>query len=144
MDKRLVVRRSAMLVMVLALSMGSGCLAALLVGAGAGIAGTAYYEGKLTGTVDAKPQEIQAATEKAFTALKIQQTSSMSDALKANLTGKTEKDNSVTVSVELQKNGKSKVGIRVGTFGDKEVSEEIFTAIREQLPKKPAKKEAAK
>lgn len=136
MGKRAVIRSLAMFVVVLAVSMSGGCLAALLVGVGAGIAGTAYYEGKLTGTMDAKPQEVQAAAEKAFTELKIRQTSSIGDALKAKITGQTEKEASVAVSVELQKDGKSKVGIRVGTFGDQALSEKIYSEISKQLAKK--------
>ncbi|MFA6713977.1 MAG: DUF3568 family protein [Victivallales bacterium] len=138
---KVISRFLAVFAMALAVSMSSGCVVALLgLGVGAGIAGTAYYEGKLTGTVDAKPQQVQAATEAAFKELKIQQISSMGDALKATVGGKAEKDSSVTVSIELQKDGKSKVGIRVGTFGNQELSEKIYSEISKQLSKKGSAK----
>ena len=134
---KVISRVLVMFAIALAVSMSSGCVVALLgLGVGAGIAGTAYYEGKLTGTVDAKPQQVQAAAEAAFKELKIQQTSSIGDALKAKIVGKAEKDSTVTVSVDLQKDGKSKIGIRVGTFGNQELSEKIYSEINKQLSKK--------
>ncbi|MDD5599541.1 MAG: DUF3568 family protein [Victivallaceae bacterium] len=138
---KVISRVLAVFAIALAVSMSSGCVVALLgLGVGAGVAGTAYYEGKLTGTVDAKPQQAQAATEAAFKELKIQQISSIGDALKAKIVGKAEKDSTVTVSVELQKDGKSRIGIRVGTFGNQELSEKIYSEINKQLsPKGTAK-----
>ncbi len=115
---------------------GSGCLAALLIGAGAGVAGTAYYDGKLTSTVDAKPKTIQPATESAFKELGIKLVSSTSDSLTAKITGKTAENSTVTVTAEMEKNGQSKLGIRVGAFGDQALSQKIYSEIVSKLPKK--------
>jgi len=124
---------------------GSGCLAALLIGAGAGVAGTAYYDGKLTSTVDAVPSAVQQATEGAFKELAIKLKSSTSDSLSAKITGTTVENSSVNVTAEVEKNGQSKVGIRVGTFGDEGLSQKIYAAIVSRLPKKEdAKKDAKK
>ena len=120
---------------VLTAGFGSGCLA-LLIGAGAGVAGTAYYNGKLTSTIDAKPKEIQLAAEAAFKELGIKLVSSASDSLTAKVTGNTAENSTVTVTAELEKNGQSKLGIRVGAFGDKTLSEKIYSAIDKKLPKK--------
>ena len=130
---------------VLTACFGSGCLAALLIGAGAGVAGTAYYDGKLTSTVDAKPADVQTATEGAFKELAIKLVSSTSDSLSAKITGKTAENTSVTVTAEMEKNGQSKLGIRVGSFGDQALSQKIHTAIVNRLPKKDdAKKDVKK
>ena len=115
---------------------GGGCLAALLIGAGAGIAGTAYVDGKLTSTLDAKPDKIQVATEAAFKELGIKLVSSTSNSLSAKITGTTNEKSSVTVTVDLEKSGQSKVGIRVGAFGDEDLSMKIHAAITKNLPKK--------
>lgn len=116
----------------------SGCALALIgLGAGAGIAGTAYVDGKLTSTVDATPEQIKPATETAFKTLNIKLVSSTANSLEAEVKGKSPEENKdVTVSADLNKEGKSKVGIRVGTFGNQELSEKIFTEISKHLPKK--------
>ncbi|MDD5697109.1 MAG: DUF3568 family protein [Victivallaceae bacterium] len=114
--------------------LGSGCFAVLL-GAGAGVAGTAYYEGKLTSTVKANPEQVQTATEAAFKEQNIKLTSSTSNTLEAKIVGKTAEDSTVTVTASLEKNGQSKVGIRIGTFGNQAMSEKIYAAIDRNLPK---------
>lgn len=114
---------------------GSGCWA-LLIGAGAGIAGTAYVDGKLTSTIDAKPDKIQVATEAAFKELGIKLVSSTSNSLSAKITGTTSEKSSVTVTADMQKSGQSKVGIRVGTFGNEDLSQKIHSAISKNLSKK--------
>lgn len=130
------------------LALSSGCAALLLTGAaaGAGIAGTAYYNGKLKGTVNATPAEIATATAPAFKQLNIQLLSSTSNSLNAEVKGKTAEDTSVTVSAEMKKDGNSEVGIRVGTFGNQDMSEKIYTAISNELAKtkKDVKKEEKK
>jgi hypothetical protein len=117
---------------------GSGCALALIgLGAGAGIAGTAYVDGKLTSTVDATPEQIKPATEAAFKALNIKLVSATANSLEAEIKGKSPEENKdVTVSASLDKSGKSKVGIRVGTFGNQELSEKIFAEMTKNLPKK--------
>jgi hypothetical protein len=105
-----------------------------IVGAtGAAVAGTAFVEGRLTSTLDAKPGEIKAATEKAFAKLKITTVSSTANAIDAEIKGKYPDNSSVTVSSSLEESGQSKIGIRVGTFGDQDKSLKLFAAISEEL-----------
>jgi hypothetical protein len=125
----------------LIMAFSSGCALALIgLGVGAGIAGTKYYEGKLTSTREVTPEQVKNATEKAFDALKIKIITSTSNALEAKVTGKTEDDKDVTVSAELQKEGTTEIGIRVGTFGDQPLSEKIYLEMDKNLPKKEEKK----
>lgn len=123
---------------VLTMTFASGCAALFFtgVGVGAGIVGTAYVEGKLTSSIDAKPEQIQPAAEAAFKELGIKLVSSTSNSLEAKITGTTTEDKTVTVTAELEKNGQCKLGIRVGAFGDKALSEKIYSAINKRLPKK--------
>ena len=124
---------------------GSGCLAALLIGAGAGVAATAYSDGKLTSTVDGIPSVVQTATEGAFKELAIKLVSSTSNSLSAKITGTTSENTKVTVTADMEKSGQSKLGIRVGTFGDEALSQKIYAAIVSRLPKKnDAKKDVKK
>jgi hypothetical protein len=115
----------------------SGCaLLCLGIGAGAGIAGTAYYEGKLKGTIKATPIQVKTATEAAFKELKIKQVSSKADALSAAITGTTAAGKTATVTASLKKDGQSEIGVRVGSFGDRDISEKIYSAIQKRLDKK--------
>jgi Protein of unknown function (DUF3568) len=122
---------------VLIMALGSGCTLALLgLGVGAGIAGTAYYDGKLTSTLNATPEQIKPATEAAFKELGIKVVSSTSNSLEATVVGTSAEGKSVTVTASLEKNGHSKLGIRVGTFGSQTLSEKIYSAIDKRLKKK--------
>jgi hypothetical protein len=100
--------------------------------AGAAIAGTAWYMGSLSGIEKATPEAIKNATVKAFSKLKIKETSATSNALNAEVKGEASQG-SVKVTAELKKDGQCNVSIRVGTFGDQKLSEQIYSAIRENL-----------
>ena len=124
-------------VAVLVMTFTSGCVLAILgLGVGAGIAGTAYYDGKLTSTLNATPEQIKPATEAAFKELGISLVSSTTNSLEATITGTSAEDSSVTVTASLKKNGNSKLGVRVGAFGDQALSEKIYSAIDRRLRKK--------
>ncbi len=123
---------------VLMLGLGGGCVAALAatLGAGLGAAGTAYYEGRLTSTFNAGPEEIKSATVKAFKDLNINLVSATADSLNSEIIGNSAENSTVAVSSSLQKDGRSNLGIRVGTFGDQAFSLQIYAAIDKHLPKK--------
>ena len=123
---------------VLTMTFASGCAALLFtgIGVGAGIAGTAYVEGKLTSTLDAKPEQIKPAAEAAFKELGIKLVSSTSNSLSAKIAGTSTEGSTVTVTADLEKNGQSKLGVRVGAFGNQDLSEKIYSAIDKRLPKK--------
>lgn len=137
--KKLNIKKSLVLVAAVLMTVfSSGCALALIgLGAGAGIAGTAYVNGKLTSTIDATPEQIKPAAEAAFKALNIKLVSSTANSLETEVKGKSPEENKdVTVSASLNKAGKSELGIRVGAFGNQELSEKIFTEISKNLPKK--------
>ena len=135
--KSSIMKSLVMCTAVLIMTLGSGCiLAALGLGVGAGIAGTAYVEGKLTSTLDAKPEQIKPAAEAAFKELGIKLVSSTSNSLSAKIAGTSTEGSTVTVTADLEKNGQSKLGIRVGAFGNQDLSEKIYSAIDKRLPKK--------
>jgi Protein of unknown function (DUF3568) len=135
--KRKIMRILMICAAVLTMTLTNGCTLALIgLGVGAGIAGTAYVDGKLTSSIDAKPAQIKAATEAAFKELGIKLVSSTSNSLETKIVGTSAEDKSVTVTAELKESGQSKLGIRVGTFGDQILSEKIHLAIIKRLPKK--------
>lgn len=110
--------------------MMSGCILAA-VGAGAG--GVFYAKGDLESTLAASPAQIAAAADKAFTELKIAKTSSVSSELDAEIVGRTATDKKVTITSKTTGDKLSSISIRVGTFGDEDLSQAIFEKIKKNL-----------
>ena len=110
--------------------MTSGCL---LAAAGAGAGGVFYAKGDLETRLSATPSQIAAATEKAFKELQITKTSIASSKLDAAILGRTATDKKVTVNSKAESDKLSTISIRVGTFGDKDLSQLIFDKIKKNL-----------
>ena len=112
----------------------SGCTL-LLVGtvATAGIAGTAWYLGSLSGDVKATPPQVEKATIAAFKKLNYTVLSSTSDAINTKITEKSTLDDSIKVTGKLLESGQTEVTIRVGTFGDQAISVKLMTEINTNL-----------
>ncbi len=112
----------------------SGC-ALLAVGAGgaAGVGGAAYVLGDLETTLQHEPQEIAAATEKAFDNLGIKHIETKSSKLHSRVIGRTTNDKKVTVESKIKDSPSSAISIRVGLFGDEEISRRILEQIKRFL-----------
>jgi len=107
----------------------SGCLVAA-----AGAAGGVFYaKGDLESTLAARPAKIAAATEKAFAELKIAKTSAVSSDLDAQVIGRSATDKKITVTSKVKGDKISSISIRVGTFGDKDISQALFDKIKKNL-----------
>ncbi len=116
-----------------ALVCAAGCLP-LLAGAGAGVGGTAYARGDLEARVNADPRAVATATEQAMKALDIAVISSQASGVDAEILGRTARDKKVKVVVEGSGTTGSELSIRVGVFGDEEISRRLFTEIQKRLP----------
>jgi hypothetical protein len=108
----------------------TGC-AALVVGAAAGgaAAGALYYNGELNADVDGTPPAVITATEKAFKDLiwaKETAAASQTDGL---ATARTATGKEVKVAVHAKTAQVSAVSIRVGTFGDENLSRLLLDRI---------------
>ena len=112
-----------------AMLLTSGCLIAAVGAAG----GVFYAKGDLETTLEAAPEKIAAATEKAFADLKISKTSSVSSDLEAEITGRTATDKKVIVIIKAKSDKFSSISIRVVTFGDEDLSQTIFAKIKKNL-----------
>ena len=108
----------------------SGC-AALFVGAAAGgaTAGTLYYQGELKADLDATPQQVVTATEKAFRDLIWAKESAQASATDGLATAPTATGKPVKVTVEMKTPKVSTLGIRIGTFGDENLSRLLYERI---------------
>ena len=112
-----------------AILLTSGCLVAAAGAAG----GVLYAKGDLESTLAATPAKVAAATEKAFAELKISKTSAVSSDLDAEIIGRSATDKKITVTSKAKGEKFSSISIRVGTFGDKDISQVIFDKIKKNL-----------
>ena len=109
----------------------TGCAAVLVGGAAAGAAaGVLYHEGELRGDIEASPPAVIKATERAFRDLIWSKESAKSSATDGLATARTATGREVTVTVTRKTEEVSQVGIRIGTFGDENLSRLLYDKIQ--------------
>ena len=110
----------------------TGC-AALLVGgaaAGAAAAGIMYRDGELRADLEATPPTVIKATERAFRDLIWTKESAQASATDGQATARTATGKEVLVTVTRKTDNTSQIGIRVGTFGDENLSRLLYDKIK--------------
>ena len=110
----------------------SGC-AALLLGAGGGVAGTVYVMGKLEDEVEASVPKAQQAAIAGLKDLDLPILKKKGDKLTAEIESKTADEKRVWVSIHSLTKSRSKIMIRVGYTGDEIRSRRILEATRTHL-----------
>ena len=123
----------ALVLLLLAGSLSGCTLLAVGAGGAAGVGGAAYILGDLEATLQHPPQDIAAASEKAFDHLGIKHIETKSSKIHSRVVGRTTSDKKVTVETKLKDGGLSETSIRVGLFGDEEVSRSILKQIERFL-----------
>ncbi len=109
----------------------AGCAFLLIGGAAAGAAaGVMYHEGELRADLDANPPDVIKATERAFRDLIWTKESAQSSATDGIATARTATGRDVRVTVQRQTETASRIGIRVGTFGDENLSRLLYDKIK--------------
>jgi len=119
---------------VLALALGalpglSGCISS----AGSP-PGTTYSFGSLDCSVPATPEKVVQASEKALKEKDLHMVSSDATGVDGKVVAKTALDTTIAITVTRQDDKTSKITIRVGTFGDQELSNDLLEKIRANLP----------
>lgn len=110
----------------------SGC-AMVLVGAGAGAAGTVYVMGKLEDEVEAPVSKVQRASVAALKTLELPLRVERGDKLAAELESETADQKKIWISISSLTSSRSKIVIRVGLLGDEVRSRQILQAIQTRL-----------
>jgi hypothetical protein len=112
-----------------AIMLTSGCLVAA-----AGAAGGVFYaKGDLESTLQASPIQIASAAEKVFTDMKITKLSAVSSDLDAEVIGRSSTDKKITIKSKAKGQNFSTISIRVGVFGDNDLSRIILDNIKKKL-----------
>ena len=120
---------------ILAMSLGalagqSGCV---LVAAGAGAAGAAYVMGELEATLPGTPQAVVQASEAVLKDMEMREITSSATGVDGKVTAKTALDKKLEVTVKRHDDKTSKISIRVGAFGDQQMSRDILERIKARL-----------
>jgi hypothetical protein len=125
-------KRSCIYVLLMLYLFNSSCVA-LLVGAGAGTAGVIWYKGKLQETVSAPAPRVHQAIKSGLRDLHIKITEDKFDNLTAEVEGVLADDRKVSIDAVSIDSSTTKLTIRVGVFGDKDLSQSISDAIKKYL-----------
>lgn len=110
----------------------SGCLG-LAAGAAAGAAGLAYIQGALQGTVDASPQKFIDAAQATLKEMGFAVQETAADEAEGHINARTANDRDINITAEKKTENTTSVRIRIGTFGDEELSREIYNRTVEKL-----------
>jgi len=108
----------------------AGCV---VVASGPGPAGTSYTLGHLDGTLAASPQKVVDASEAVLKEQDMHMVSKDATGLDGKVVARTALDTRIEITVERQDEKKSKISIRVGTFGDVKLSRDLFEKIKAKL-----------
>lgn len=110
-----------------------GCVAALLVGGGAGAGTVAYLKGELKSTEEASIGSVWQAAHKAMKDLEFVITSKEKDDLSAKLIAHGSEDTKIEINLESVSARLTTVKIRVGVFGNEAISRLTLDRIRKYL-----------
>ncbi len=110
----------------------TGCAALLIGGAAAGAtaAGFIYHEGELRAEIEAPPPLVIKATERAFRDLIWTKESARASSADGLATARTATGKEVQVTVTRKTENTSQIGIRIGTFGDENLSRLLYDKIQ--------------
>lgn len=116
----------------LAVLLTTGCVA-LMVGAGAGAAGTVYVMGKLEDRVEASVPKVQKAAIAGLKDLNLPIRKNVGDKLSAQIESETADEKTIWIKVNFVSEKLSELSIRVGLTGDEQQSREILRTIKRHL-----------
>lgn len=108
----------------------SGCI---LAAAGAGAGAVAYVRGELEANLDKDYNAVVEAARSALADLEFARVSENKDALKAVMISRTAMDKKVEVTIANSGKSLTSIKIRVGVFGDEQLSMSILDRIKARL-----------
>ncbi len=127
-------RTLAALACALILASTSGCLLVAVGAAGAAGAGTvAYIRGELDASLTGDVATLSAATTKALEELRFAKINENKSAVDAVIRARTGQDKKIDIMLNRTADNLTRVRIRVGTFGDEELSRLLFDKIKSKL-----------
>jgi hypothetical protein len=136
--RRHIVHSVPLVLVLLALPLaGTGCIVLAVGGAAAAGAGTiAYIKGELTATEEVSLEQAYFAFRKAMSDLEYPITDQAKDAHSAYVKALSAADKTIKLNLEKVAHDVTKVGIRVGVFGNEDISRLLLDKARANFPRK--------
>jgi hypothetical protein len=125
-------RAGILLIGFVCIGLCSGC-AALVAGGAAGVGTLAFVKGVLRDRVDASPQQCREAINRAVKDLELKEIKSVADRLSGDYILETGKDDKINIRYEKISDHLTEISIRVGLFGDENLSHALLEEIRKNL-----------
>ena len=121
-----------------ALGLALACLSSLpgciVAAAGAGAAGAAYVMGDLEGTVNGTPQRVIEVSKEVLEEKELRDVHGDATGIDGSASARLASDTKVEIHVNRRDDKTCKISIRVGTFGDEKLSQDLYDRIRAKLP----------
>ena len=124
-------RPLAGLLLACALLLQTGCVA--VVAAGAAGTGVAWHSGRMETTLNHELDAVYAAAQKAVDKLEFARVSEKKSGVDAELIARTARDKKVEITLKRVDGKITRLGIRVGVFGDEALSLTLLEQIKAQL-----------
>lgn len=99
----------------------------------AGAAGYAWYKGAFEATLEGNPRQVTNATKRALGDYEMKDVVATATELDGKVTARTALDKEVVVTIQRKGEGQSTISIRVGAFGDEDLSRKLYEKIRARL-----------
>lgn len=128
--------KNILLVIVAALSLAvlNGCAVLVVGGAAAAGAGTVVYlDGELKDTQDSSLDAVYTASLAGLKDMQFAVVNSSKDTINAKILARTATDTKVQITLTKQSPTLTEIRIRVGTFGDEQMSRQILDKIKAHL-----------
>ena len=110
----------------------SGC-AAVVIGGAAGVGTYAYIRGELKTAENATLDRAWSASQAAMEDLQFKITTRQKDAIEGLLIARTAADKKIEINLKKLSDSTTEIRIRVGTFGDEDLSRLIIQKIEKRL-----------
>lgn len=128
---RFSLRPLAGLVLACALLLQAGCVA--VVAAGAAGTGVAWHSGRMETTLNHELDAVYAAAQQAVDRMEFARVSEKKSGVDAELIARTARDKKVEITLKRVDDKITRLGIRVGVFGDEAVSLSLLEQIKAGL-----------
>ena len=100
---------------------------------GANPEGTSYVFGRLDGVLKGSPQTVVKAAKNVLDDQEMKDVTEIASALDGKVTARTALDTAITVTVTRKDDATSNISIKVGSFGDHQISTELYQKIKAKL-----------
>jgi hypothetical protein len=97
-------------------------------------AGTSYVFGHLDGVVNGTPQEVVKAAKSVLDEQEMHEVADAATGLDGKVTAKTALDTAIGITVNRRDEKTCKISIKIGTFGDHQISADLYEKIKAKLP----------